>query len=158
MSVQVVPLLLCCHLYLILPVASFNWALDVNVAVALAHIVWLCGCVVMLIVSAGVIELGQSSTNTPEDPVPLISSTINLVKGVLEFTRTATSVTIWGCEVTTPLFKVAAGLPFPFAQSYTMEKVGVPLLVVSLTLSFTVEGLPITINHISALVIGLLKV
>ena len=40
--------------------------------------------------------------------------------------RTATSVTILGCEVTSPLFKVAAAFPFPSAQSYTLVKVGVP--------------------------------
>ena len=129
-----------------------------KVAILSAQIVWFCGCVVILIVSAGVIETGQSSTNTPEELVPLISSTINLVKGVLEVTRTATSVTILGCEVTTPLFKVAAAFPFPFAQSYTIEKVEAGLFVVSLTLSFTVLGLPITISHTSALVTGWLKV
>ena len=74
----------------------------------------------------------------------------------MEVTRTATSVTILGCEVTTPLFKVAAA--FPFAQSYTIEKVEAGLFVVSLTLSFTVLGLPITISHTSALVTGWLKV
>ena len=72
----------------------------------------------------------------------------------MEVTRTATSVTILGCEVTTPLFKVAAVFPFPFAQSYTIEKVEAGLFVVSLTLSFTVLGLPITISHTSALVTG----
>ena len=73
----------------------------------------------------------------------------------MEVTRTATSVTILGCEVTSPvLLKVAPACPFPSAQSYTLVKVGVPLLVESFTLSFTVLGLPITISHTSALVTG----
>ena len=68
--------------------------------------------------------------------------------------RTATSVIIRSCEVTIPLLKAAPACPFPSAQSYTLVKVGVPLLVDSFTLSYLVFGLPIIISHTSALVTG----
>ena len=94
----------------------------------------------MLIVSAGLIELGQSSTNTPEETVP-ISFTLNSVKGVAEVTLIATSLIlsaepILGLDFTIFPVKEAGIPPLLCIQSYTLVKVGVPLLVVILTSSY----------------------
>ena len=116
----------------------------------------------LIVIIAGLIELGQSSTNTPEETVP-ISFTLNSVKGVAEVTFIATSLIlsaepILGLDFTIFPIKEADIPPLLCTQSYTLVKIGVPLLVVILTSSYWPAGLPITINHTSALLTGLLKV
>ena len=84
---------------------------------------------------AGVTDVGQSSTNTPDVPPDALTSVIvSSVKGLSEVTLIATSFTFSGLEVTLPLgVKVTA--PAPPKQSYILVKVRLPLLVVSCTSS-----------------------
>ena len=86
-------------------------------------------------VLAGVTDVGQSSTNTPEVlPAALTSVTVSSVKGLSEETLIATSFTCEGLEVTLPPgVKVTA--PAPPKQSYIFVKVRLPLLVLSCTSS-----------------------
>ena len=106
-----------------------------KIAGSLAQIVLFCGCVVIVMVLAGVTDVGQSSTNTPEvPPAALTSVTVSWVKGLSDVTRIATSFICEGLEVTRPP-GVNVTAPAPPKQSYILVKVRLPLLVLSCTSS-----------------------